>query len=757
METQFCNFMNYVKKSEKIKGLFIEAGGTVQGIGFRPFVYNLAAAHKLAGSVRNTGKGAQINVEGEPEKLKSFLLDLKKAGFDARYCIKTVPVKKYKNFSIIKSKITEITADFPQDLALCAECKKELFSQKDRRYLYPFINCVKCGPRFSIIKKLPYDRKNTVMDEFEMCPDCLGEYLSPENRRFHAQPNACGKCGPQLSLYDCGKKIVSKRNDAVRDAAKLLKKGKILAVKGIGGYHLCCDASNAVAVRKLRERKRRPYKPFAVMGNLDRAKKLCYINEFEKRELLSQSAPAVILKKRVFDKMTQLLAPDNPSLAIMLPYAPLHHLLLKELPLLVMTSGNKSGEPIAVNEKEAFSNLKAIADYFLSHNREIENGTDDSIVKFLPGSKEKIIIRRSRGYAPLPVKTRIENDMFAAGGDLKNNFCFIRNSNAYLSQYAGDLAGFANLEFYEKNINKMRNFLKAGRDKAVCDMHPGYHSSQSALKYFKKVNYVQHHYAHMASVIAEYGLKGGAFGCIFDGSGYGEDGNIWGGEFILYSKNKFERVKHFDYFALPGGDICAKEVWRTAVSLLHKYGLMEYMPSHMKSFGFKTAVKMLENNINSPLTSSAGRLFDAVSALTGLKNISTFEAEAAAALEYAACAGKCRTDGIYPYETVGEIICMREMIRAILNDMRKGASAQTVSAKFHNTLADIIVSSACEYNVKKVILGGGVFQNAYLLDMAQKKLLSSGFDVYYNKKVPVNDGGICLGQAYINNLLLKNK
>ncbi|MDR1195637.1 MAG: carbamoyltransferase HypF [Endomicrobium sp.] len=744
-----------LKTSKGNKSLSIEVSGTAQGLGFRPFVYNLAVENNLTGFVRNTGLGAQIAVCGKESSLKKFVAGLKKSGFDAKYTIKKTIQTKCASFKIIKSKNTEITSDFPQDLALCDDCRKELFSSSDRRHSYPFINCIKCGPRFSIIKKLPYDRKNTVMDKFVLCGDCLQEYNNSSNRRFHAQPNACGKCGPQLSLFNADKKLLSRRDEALCDAVRLLKKGKILAVKSIGGYHLCCDASNLNTVKKLRKRKQRPYKPFAVMADIKTAEKLCFINKYEKAELLSKSAPIALLKKKNNMAMLDTLAPDNSSLGIMLPYAPLHHLLTAKIPLLVMTSGNKSDEPISATEKEAFLNLREIADYFLTHNRDIENRLDDSIVKFLPGCKEKIIIRRSRGYVPVPVKTGISADMFAAGGDLKNNFCFVRKGNAYLSQYAGDLEENANLKFYDESVNKMKSFLDINPKMAVCDAHPAYHSRAYAEKHYKKVNFALHHYAHMASVIAEHNLSGNVLGFIFDGNGYGEDGNIWGGEFILYSRKKFKRAGHLDYFQLPGGDICTKEVWRCAVSLLYKYDLLENMPEHLKKYDYKTIIKMAENNINSPLSSSIGRVFDAVAALTGIKNVSTFEAEAAVALESTIAAHK--TPSCYKYDMESGIINISKLLKGILNDIEKGVLAGVISSKFHNTVVDIVVKTAMKYKIKKIALGGGVFQNIYLLNAVRKKLLSLGFDIYYNKQIPLNDGGICLGQAYMSNLFMKNK
>ena len=730
-------------------------------MGFRPFIYTLAVRNKLCGYVRNTGKGVQVYISGVSDAINRFMRSLESSAFDARYDKQVVPFKKITGFKIIKSKKTEISSDFPADLALCEDCKKELFSKNDRRYKYPFISCVKCGPRFSVIKKLPYDRKNTTMKKFKMCPQCLREYSDPASRRFHAQPNACGKCGPKLSLFSASKKLISEKNAALEDAVKLLKCGKILAVKGIGGYHLCCDATNPAAVKTLRKRKNRPYKPFAVMSDAKFAAKLCHVNDYEKKELTSPAAAIVLLRKKnikKYSRFAEMLAPDNQSLGIMYPYAPLHHLLINEIPLLVMTSGNKSDEPICSCEKEAFENLNAIADYFLTHDRDIENRQDDSIVRFLPDSEKKIIIRRSRGYVPAPVKINTKTDIFASGGDLKNNFCFIRKGNAYLSQFTGDLYDGGNAAFYGESIKKMKKFLDVSPARAVCDTHPAYYSSSHAKSGFKNVNEVLHHYAHMASVMAEHKINGSALGFIFDGSGYGEDGNIWGGEIVFFGRKKFKRLAHFDNFSLPGGEICVKEVWRVAVSLLHKYGLLERIPGHLKKYNYKTAVKMIENNINSPLTSSAGRIFDAVSALLDIKTESTFEAEAAVALESCSDAG---TKKLYQYDVKNNVIDLSKTFEDIIGDLEARTAVSAVSAKFHNTVADIILKTAetCSKvcGTKTIILGGGFFQNMKVLNIVFKSLLLKGFNVLFNEKVPLNDGGICLGQAYVNNLLLKNK
>jgi len=743
--------------NKKIK---IIANGVVQGVGFRPFVFNLAKKYSLGGFVRNTGFGVEIVVNGKKESIEQFISVLKKSKFDMSLSFWRHPERSEeskslndrilrctqndKGFRILPSKKTEILSEFPSDLAVCPKCQTELFSENNRRYKYPFINCTACGPRFSIIKKLPYDRKNTSMREFKMCPECQKEYDNPSDRRFHAQPNACPVCGPKLSLFDKNRKLVSQHGKALEAAVKLLKNGKILAVKGIGGYHLMCDAANKKAVELLRKRKHRPTKPFAVMTNLKTAKNLCRVNKYEEKALLSPAAPIVILKNSTFHFPLFTLSFNN-TLGVMLPYAPLHHLLIKEIPVLVATSGNKSDEPIAINEKEAFNNLKDIADYFLTHNREIENRSDDSIVRFLPNSNKKIIIRRSRGYVPQALDIDIKTSVFAAGGDLKNNFCITRNGKAYLSQYIGDLAEKSNLDFYVESIKKMKSFLEVNPRMAVCDAHPGYYSFNA--KYKK----LYHHYAHIASVIAEHKLKGKVLGFAFDGTGYGADSSSWGGEIILFDGKEFSKVAGLEQFNLPGGEICSKEIWRNAVSLLHKYNFDSYIPKLFGIYPWKTIVKMIDNNLNSPTTSSAGRLFDAVAALTGVKIEALFEAEGAMALE--ALAKISAKTGKYKFEFKDNKIILEDLIKGIVKDLDKKVTPAVISSKFHNTMVEIIIEAAKiyskKYKTKTIALSGGVFQNMVLLENTVNKLKNKGFKVFFNEKVPANDGGIALGQLFM--------
>jgi len=731
----------------------ITATGVVQGVGFRPFVFNLASGLKLAGLVRNTGSGAQIVVQGETKNVRRFISKLEKSKFAAKYSCKEIASKKYRSFQIKKSKKSKVLSEFPSDLALCEDCKKELFSKTDRRYKYPFVNCVNCGPRFSIIKKLPYDRKNTIMSKFKMCPACREEYGDPKNRRFHAQPNACPVCGPKLSLFDKNAKLIAEREKAFELAAKLLKRGKILAVKGIGGYHLMCDASNKKTVEFLRKRKNRPYKPFAVMADINTAKRLCEVSRYEEAALKSPAAPIVILERKPNIEIQSISFDD--TLGVMLPYAPLHHLLVKEIPVLVATSGNRADEPISAAEKEAFKNLSGIADYFLVHNRDIENRSDDSIVRFFPNaSTKKIIIRRSRGYVPNPIATSTADSVIAAGGDLKNNFCVTRNGKAYLSQFIGDLADRPNMDFYSESVQKMKSFLEINPKRAVCDGHPGYASTQHFGGKSLKQSFAFHHYAHMASVIAEHNLKGKVLGFAFDGSGYGEDGNIWGGEVISFDSNKFVRVAHLDYFKLPGGDLCAEEIWRCGVSLLHKYGFDSDIPKLFGKYDWRSAVKMIDAGVNSPETSSMGRVFDGISAILGIKTLATYEAEGAIMLE--AAANRTKSAGNYNFEIEDDVIVIKKILKGILSDLNKKMPNGTIAMKFHNTVVEIIDSCCKQYRAKTVVLSGGVFQNMLLLSKTIEKLQKKKIKVYFNEKVPINDGGIALGQLYISKMHSKN-
>lgn len=732
--------------------VLLKVNGIVQGLGFRPFVFNLAKINGLNGYIRNTGFGVEILFQGQKESVSKAINAIDKSKFNLKLSKKKILAKQYKSFKILKSSTTKITSDFPSDLAICETCKKELFDKKNRRYKYPFINCVKCGPRFSIIKKLPYDRHNTTMSKFKMCKDCQHEYDNPLNRRFHAQPNACHKCGPQIKLYSNKKKFLSKENNALNDAIKFLKKGKILAIKSIGGYHLVCDASNIAAINFLRKRKNRPFKPFAIMANLNDIKKICLINKFEIKELLSKKAPIVLLNKKNKNKFTEAVAPNNNTLGMMVPYTPLQCLLTREIPFLVMTSANLSDEPISITEKEAFKNLHSIADYFLVNDREIVNRSDDSIVRFLQNSNEKIVLRRSRGFVPDAIEVDIKENIFAAGGDLKNNFCLTRKNKAYLSQYIGDLENNRNLKFYNETIDKFKKFLNIKPDKYVCDSHPEYYSS---LKWInsKKTLKTPHHYAHIASVIAENNIKGNVIGFAFDGNGYGEDGNMWGGEIVLFKNKKFQRLSNFDYFKLPGGDLATTNIWHIAVSLLHKYNKDEYIKNLFKKHNYKPILAMLNSNINSPKTSSVGRLFDAVCALLNIKHTVTFEAEAAVALESLI---KKPSNAYYKFTINENVINVEKVIEGILKDIDMKIPASSISVKFHNTICKIIVISSKfyskKYKTKNIVLSGGVFQNIYILNKTKKELEKNNIKVFFNKKVSVNDGGIALGQAYLRSI-----
>jgi hydrogenase maturation protein HypF len=719
--------------------IIIQARGLVQGLGFRPFVYNSAKKFNLKGFVRNTSYGAEIYAEGTPYNLKTFTAKLKNSPFKPELTIKTAAQKYFKNFKIADTfaKGAFNTPDFPPDIALCDNCRAEMQNPKNRRYNYPFTTCVKCGPRFSVIKSLPYDRHNTSMAKFKMCPECLKEYSDPKNRRFHAQTISCPNCGPSL-------------NDTIPNIVKLLKSGKIIAIKSIGGYNLACDALNVKAVKLLRKRKNRPSKPFALMTqNLNLMRQLCFMSTHEKQALMSEAAPIVLLKKKN-PNMLAHIAPDNSRVGFIYPYTPLHQALFNKMPdgALVMTSANISGEPIIYKDTDARKKLKNIADYFLTNNREITNPSDDSVIKLT--GKQTVFLRKSRGYTLNKTKINTALCAFGAGSDIKNNFLFTKGGCAYLSRYTGDLDERENFKFYSDSVEKYQKILKVTPSLAACDTHPGYASSAFAKKFAQqnkiKLVSVQHHAAHAASVIAEHNIKGKCLAFSFDGTGYGTDGAIWGGEVLLCDKKRFKRAYHFDYFKIPSGDACAKNPWVSAVALLNKYGLLNKMPAHLKKFNYKTLAAALSANVNAVNTSSAGRLFDAVAALVNIKTVSTFEGEAPIALEAAMSAF---AEKPYKFTIINGIISFESTLKEILRDISKNTPAPQISRRFHETLCRIITTLAKKHNIKNIILCGGVFQNLFLLERSIKKLKNLNFKVYFNQNFPIGDGGIAAGQAYM--------
>lgn len=753
----------------KMSAIKIEIRGIVQGVGFRPFIYNLARECHLRGYVLNDTDGVEVEAEGSKPDLDRFLNRIRSLAPPQSRILEMKVVKAvphgFRDFSIRESRKKETrTVLVSPDLATCPDCLNELFNPEDRRFNYPFLNCTNCGPRLTIIQDTPYDRAKTTMSSFKMCPDCSQEYHSPQNRRFHAQPNACPVCGPRLTLSDNKGNILNVA-DPVVSTISLLKKGHIIAIKGIGGYHLACDATNTKAVSSLRKRKYREDKPFALMAkDLKTVRRFCYVNPSEAELLQSVQRPIVLLKKKKVDLIAPQVAPLQKNFGVMLPYSPLHHLLLKNSNLvLVMTSGNQSDEPIAYEEKEAFERLNHIADYFLSHNRQIHRRCDDSVTRIF--NDKETILRRGRGYVPLPISvdSKFKQHILATGAQLKNTFCLGRDNFAFPSTHIGDLENYETLDFYAKEIDRFKKLCSVRPVVVAHDIHPEYLSTKYALSLqgIRKVP-IQHHYAHIASCMAENKISQKVIGVAFDGTGYGEDGNVWGGEFLLADLKSFQRAAHFKYVPMPGGESAIKHPWMMAASYLYAcYGEdflnldLEFVRK-MDFSKWEIIQKMLDQHINLFQTSSSGRLFDAVSVLLKFRERTNYEGQPAIELEFWADE-KFKSD--YQYEIITEkgrlIIDSEKIIKGVVDDLMKKKQKSEISARFHNTIARII-NDVCsklrkEYDLDSVCLSGGVFQNMFLLNRAYSLLTKSKFRVYAHHLVPPNDGGISLGQAVIAN------
>jgi hydrogenase maturation protein HypF len=748
----------------------IKVRGVVQGVGFRPFVYRLAHHYHLNGRVRNTSGSVDIEVEGAGKAVRNFLSDLKdKAPPVARIeNIKATfhPPEGYTGFKIEPSLSKEGQYQLVSpDIATCADCQSEIFSSDDRRFAYPFTNCTNCGPRFTIIEDIPYDRPKTTMRKFKMCPRCQREYDDPLDRRFHAQPNACPVCGPSLELVDGEGKTVEVEN-VIKKAGKLLKEGKILAVKGLGGFQLACDATSDGAINILRERKRRPSKPLAVMiATIKEIEKHCIISSEEKKLLESPQCPIVLLGWKQSSDISRAVAPNLKYLGVMLPYTPLHHLLLKEAGLpLVMTSGNLSEEPIAGDNGEALRRLKGIADYFLLHNRDIYARYDDSVYMVEDGQPRAL--RRARGYAPYPIFLPFKaRQILACGAEDKNTFCLTRDGHAFLSQHIGDMENEETLEHFENTIQLYKKLFRIEPEIIAYDMHPEYLATKYAVEAGAKTGLklvpVQHHHAHIAGCLAENGVKDKVIGVALDGTGYGTDGTLWGGEFLLADWKNFKRVGHLEYVPLPGGAAAVKKPYRMALSYLYTLLGEDFKLDGLPIAGIKQAEieiikQQLKRRINSPLTSSAGRLFDAVSALAGVRGEIDYEAQAAIELEMLA-PDKVDKAGSYPFSIVEEggmrVVKLKELLLGVVEDILNKVPAPEISLKFHYTVAGIVAGMckliAKESSIKRVALSGGVFQNRLLSKLAVAALKREGFEVLTHRLVPPNDGGISLGQAAV--------
>ncbi len=753
-------------------GMQINIKGIVQGVGFRPFVYNLAKKHNLLGYVLNDTSGVFIEVEGEKSSINQFLETIRDQPPPQAVIFEMeshgIEPKGFEDFVIRKSEEQEEKfVPISPEIATCEECLSELFDPNDRRYRYPFINCTNCGPRFTIVKDIPYDRKFTTMAPFIMCERCQAEYDDPGDRRFHAQPNACPVCGPSLSLLN-HERVVIDVPDVITEVCTLLKDGKIVAIKGLGGYHLACDAQNEDAVSRLRSRKYREYKPFAVMvKDIETAKRLCYVNEEEEKLLKGTIRPIVLLRKRPDCPVAEDVAPHQHYHGIMLPYTPLHNLIVAESGLvLVMTSGNISSEPIVYHDNEAFGRLKNIADFYLVHNREIHIRTDDSVFRVWRG--KEVALRRSRGYAPYPLllSFQCEEQILACGAELKNTFCLTRGNYAFMSHHIGDLENLETLTSFEEGVEHFKRIFNIEPAFVAYDLHPEYLSTKYALSLedIQKIG-VQHHHAHIISCMADNGIDGEVIGVSFDGTGYGTDGKIWGGEFLVCDYSAFKRVAHLEYTPLPGGERAIKEPWRMAASFLNRiYGdrMLDLDIDFIKSLDrnkWATIKKMIDKGLNSPMTSSAGRLFDAVSALLGIRKEVYYEGQAAIELEMTAG----HADLTYPFylKELGnktEVI-LEPLIKGIVSDIASGVAVEAISSQFHNTFSEIILQLCLKIRqangIERVVLSGGVFQNTLLLDKTFALLDASGFEVYTHHRVPTNDGGIALGQAIIANELIK--
>ena len=745
--------------------LRIEVNGIVQGVGFRPFVYQLAQQYGLTGEVANTAFGVAIHAEGTSGHISDFVKDIPtQAPPLARITkIETFPAdkKNLTDFSILPSRSgPSLTTLIPPDISVCPDCLKELQDPKDRRYGYPFINCTNCGPRYTIIDNVPYDRASTTMKTFAMCPACRAEYDDPANRRFHAQPNACADCGPSVILYD-GKGDPIASTDPLGRAAEVLEQGDILAVKGIGGFHLAVDAANDQAVNRLRKRKRREEKPFALMArDMAAIRRFAVPDVGEESLLTSPQKPVVLVLKKETNGIAGGVAPHNNYFGVMLPYSPLHDLLLdKGVDVLVMTSGNVSEEPIVTDNNDAFTRLFDIADYFLVHNRDIKWGCDDSIVRNFMGREYPL--RRSRGYVPVPVGLKQDvPQILACGGEMKNTICLTKGQNAFLSQHLGDLENLAAFDVYRATIQQLRHLLDITPEIIACDMHPDYFSTQYAKEQKEiKVVAVQHHHAHIAGVMAEHHLDGPVLGLAFDGTGWGPDHTLWGGEVLMVDKSGYKRVGHLEPLPMPGANAAINEPWRMAVSYLyHTFGkdllhLKLPLLDHIPGEALNITLQMIRQKINSPLTSSLGRLFDGVAALCNICRQSRYEGQAAMRVEMTA-GGDTKQTYAYEWEkTDSYIIRLAPLVQDIVSDLLYGTPEPVVCKKFHNTLIRLFVSLCKtvrnDTGINEVALSGGVFQNVMLLEGMVRGLEDEAFTVYIHRQVPTNDGGISLGQAWV--------
>ena len=747
----------------------ITVQGVVQGVGFRPFVYGLASRLQLRGFVKNRVGGVLIEIEGEADSLEHFLAELGEhppplSQID-RLTWERQPPRGEQGFLIHASDGDATGPVFiSPDVATCPDCLAELFDPSDRHYRYPFLNCTNCGPRLTVVTGAPYDRERTTLAGFPMCAACRAEYEDPASRRFHAQPTACPACGPSLQLRSSIGEIIP-TNDPLSAFAEALRTGQIGAIKGLGGYHLASDASNESAVRELRRRKHRDEKPFAVMvRDLDAVERLCEVSPAERELLQSVRRPIVLLRKRAGSRIVDAVAPGNPFLGVMLPYTPLHHLLLHALDglPLVMTSGNRSDEPIAYEDDEALRRLAGIADVFLIHNRPIHVRCDDSVTRVVGGLE--LPVRRSRGYAPQPISLPLTCScpILAVGGQLKGTFALGRGNHAFVSHHLGDLDHYDAYRAFEKDVDLYQQLFGVQPEVIAHDLHPDYASTRYARARSAtaappvRLVAVQHHHAHMASCMAEHGLNESVIGVSFDGTGYGTDGAVWGGEFLIGDYRQFRRAAHLRYVGMAGGDVAIREPWRMALAQLIDAGCPQgLLERRLPAIAVRTARKMLERGFQTPLTSSVGRLFDAVASLVGVRDTVNYEGQAAMELEW--LASGVAADGDYPFDLresdAALVVDPRPLIRAVVEDVSRGIDAHRIARRFHSTMVEMIATVCGRLRqgtaLDAVVLSGGVFLNALLAEEVSTRLGAEGFQVYRHRWVPPNDGGLSLGQLAV--------
>lgn len=713
--------------------LRIRITGAVQGVGFRPHVYRLAASAGLGGFVQNSFQGVLIEVEGPPRVARWLEQKLKEAppahALVHSFSSEEIPEQGMAPFRVDHSDVTgEPGAFLLPDLAICAACLAEIRDPGNRRYRYPFTTCTHCGPRYSIVEGIPYDRPLTSMRRFPLCRECNAEYRDPQNRRFHAQTNCCPVCGPQLALWSADGAVLAEKHAALLAAVQALRDGRIVAIKGIGGFHLCCNAKDAAAIRLLRDRKHRPTKPFAVMTPA------WHVRPEADRLLRSAQAPIVLIEHRGL--LPEEIAPGNPYLGLMSPYSPLHALLLDEFQgPIVATSGNLTDEPICIDEREASQRLGGIADVFLVHDRTIVRPVDDSIVRFIDG--QAVLLRRARGYAPLPFPAAFAlPEMVATGAHMKNTVAFSRGKLVFLSQHLGDLETVPALENHARTLEDLRRTYQLEPQVAACDLHPDYGSTQAAHGMGLHVEAVQHHEAHVLAGVLEHGIEGAVLGVAWDGTGFGHDKTIWGGEFLVFRDHCFIRAAHLRPFHLPGGEQAVREPRRSLLGVLHEFGRVGLARPLFQPNQFDVLQQMLVTSLNSPVTTSAGRLFDAAAALLGLCSVSTFEGEAAMLLEFAA--RRAEPCSLPPPSTDWQ-----PLFEILANPALSVASR---AAGFHHGLAALILQQAQQIGIEQVLLTGGCFQNAILTDLAAARLREAGFRVFTHRAIPPTDGAIAAGQ-----------